>query len=146
MNGGLYRDLRIGDRVVLTEEGSKQGLQGRARTPFGVVVWVDPQRHLIKVRRDGIKGSGWYSPDFWECREDKTMSGEEEIVLNNQLVNAFIQGVEWWEWAIGDGGKLGPKNTQTARESALIRLREGTLGVDELTKVSIEHGDFGGCE
>ena len=74
------------------------------------------------------------------------MNKEEEMVLKNQLVNAFIQGAEWWEWAVGDGGKLGPKNTQTARAVALTRLREGTLGVDELTKVSLEHGDFGGCE
>ena len=140
MSGGLYRDLQVGDWVALTEEGCRQGMQGRARTSFGVVVWVNSQRHLIKVRRDGIKGSGWYSPDFWERREDKTVSGEEEIVLKNQLVNAFIQGAKWM------AGPHPPPTPGWINDEALRRLREGTLGVDELTKVSIEHGDFGGCE
>ena len=65
------------------------------------------------------------------------MNKEEEIELKNQLVNAFIQGVEWWEWAVGDGGKLGPKNMQTAREVALTRLREGSLG-----REPIDVGDY----
>ena len=142
---GWYRDLQVGDRVVLTEEG--KGLQGRARTLFGVVKAI--HQNFIRVQRDGVKEASWYHPDFWERRENEDAPMEEGIVLKNQLVNAFIQGVEWWEWTVGVGrGKLGPKDRQSAREVALIRLREGTFGVDELTKVSVDDGDFdfGGCE
>ena len=67
-------------------------------------------------------------------------SREEELALKNLLVNAFVQGAKWM------AGPHPPPTPGWINDEALRRLREGTLGVDELTKASIEHGDFGGCE
>ena len=70
----------------------------------------------------------------------KSREVEEEIALKNLLVNAFVQGAKWM---------AGPHPSPTPGwigDEAERRFREGSLGVDELTKVSIEHGDFGGCE
>lgn len=64
-------------------------------------------------------------------------SREEEIALKNLLVNAFVQGAKWM------AGPHPPPTPGWIGDEALRRLRDGSLGVDELTKVSIEHGDFG---
>ena len=136
MSGGLYRDLRVGDRVALTEEGCRQGLQGRARTPFGVVVLADPQRYLIKVRRDGIKGAGWYSPDFWERREDSAKFREEGVALKNQLVNAFVQGAQWMS-------KERPIPTEGwIVVEARRQWNRGVLGTEGLARTSAFIEDF----
>ena len=96
------------------------------------------------MRRDGIKGAGWYSPGFWERREDETKPKEEEVALKNQLVNAFVQGARWM---IGADGLFPMRISKDCIvDEAKRRLREGTLGVDELTAVSIDDADFKGHE
>lgn len=62
----VTRRYRIGQRVKLTAVGIEQGLQGRATSPRGVVVWSDPRGWSVRVRRDGLKGVSSYACVFWE--------------------------------------------------------------------------------
>jgi len=53
-----------GDRVVLSPEGISQGLQGQARTPYGIVSGTKGT-DLIYVLRHGVRLALLYHIDFW---------------------------------------------------------------------------------
>lgn len=57
--------LFFGDRVVLTPGGTRAGLQGTARTPYGVVIAVEPPLRVLIVKH-GQRGANTYHIDFWQ--------------------------------------------------------------------------------
>lgn len=65
------RELRKGDRVELTEEGLREGLQGRNQRRTGVVVGRSSKDHAcIRVLRDGLKSVEVFHESFWRKLED----------------------------------------------------------------------------
>ena len=59
-------NLSPGDHVRMTCEGTAQGIRGRAWTDMGEVLDTQPAAGVLRVRRDGIKGSDWYGIAFWD--------------------------------------------------------------------------------
>lgn len=57
-----------GDRVVMTEQGLKQGLGDRSKT--GVVKGYAKSGNVI-VHRDGLKRADSWHPDFWRALPSK---------------------------------------------------------------------------
>jgi hypothetical protein len=57
--------FRVGQRVILTKAAQAQGLQGRAKTPTGVVMATSPLPGYIKVRRDGLSGIEIWGDCHW---------------------------------------------------------------------------------
>lgn len=53
-----------GDRVVMTEQGLKQGLGSRSKT--GVVKGYAKSGNVI-VHRDGLKRADSWHPNFWRA-------------------------------------------------------------------------------
>ena len=56
--------FRIGQRVRLTESGSRQVIVQKRAKGLGTV--EDVLRLSVKVRPDGYKHAHWYSVNFWE--------------------------------------------------------------------------------
>lgn len=55
-----------GDRVALNPEGIATGLQGRARTHYGIVTGYKDTEKAVSVVKDGTIYSYWYHVDFWQ--------------------------------------------------------------------------------
>ena len=61
--------FHVGQHVTLTRKGLRQGLQGRALSPNGVVTRVGvPHRFCVDVRRAGLKHPDGYHYSFWRAR------------------------------------------------------------------------------
>ncbi len=59
------RSLKPGDKVLLSDEGRKYGLQGKAPTILGYVQKIMVAGGMIQILRHGMKTAYWYSRDFW---------------------------------------------------------------------------------
>ena len=59
------RYFGFGDRVVLTLKGAKAGLQGRARTPYGIVIDEHVKGGLVVVRY-GLYTAEKYHVSYWQ--------------------------------------------------------------------------------
>ena len=68
----MHDTFKVGDRVTMTPEGLKQGLQGRKNRTEGVVKGVCPYpgTDLISVLRDGMKHVVMYYGGFWAKKEE----------------------------------------------------------------------------
>ena len=57
--------FKKGERVRLTTNALKRGLQGRAPTIYGIVTSDQTWPSWLNVRRDGIKTGARYASSFW---------------------------------------------------------------------------------
>ena len=58
------RKFTIGERLVLTDYALSIGFQGKAKSPFGILIKVLEYPSIL-VQRDGIKTPELYSQEFW---------------------------------------------------------------------------------
>ncbi len=64
------KQLHIGCRVTLTDDGLEAGLQGRAETPHGTFQGMSRTGQSVRVKRDGVKyPASTYAPHFWRALE-----------------------------------------------------------------------------
>lgn len=64
-------------------------------------------------------------------------SNTQYPITNEHLIRAFVQGAKWWEWEItgrrdGASATMWQSDQKLAYEAAQERLKEGTLGKDQL--------------
>ena len=59
--------FHVGQHVYMTSDALRQGLQGHARLPTGIVWRVEPDQPLrVWVQRAGLKGIDSYHVSFWQ--------------------------------------------------------------------------------
>jgi hypothetical protein len=59
------RGYRKGDRVVMTEDGIRNRLNGTKNSRTGVIVGFSRDKFYLRIKRDGYKDIGTYHPRFW---------------------------------------------------------------------------------